>query len=203
MRRRAAVVVVAALVALVAACGVREDRTPRPLASDEVPFGLLAPATSIAEPLPGVADTEQSTIWLVDNEGLLARSRRAIEPPVDVVDVVRVLLDPVTEAEADAGLRSNIPAGTQLLGIDGPADGLVTVDLSRELLTVTGELQRLALAQVVFTVSGLANVDRVLFRFDGQAAEVPGRGDELTGEPLTRADFEQFDPLATTTTVEP
>lgn len=203
MRRRAAMGAVVAVVSVVAACGVREDRSPRPLASDEVPFGLLAPATSIVEPSPGTSDTEQSTIWLVDNEGLLARSRRAIQPPVDVVDVIQVLLDPVTEAEAAAGLRSNIPAGTELLGVDGPANGLVTVDLSGEFLAVTGELQRLALAQVVFTVSGLANVDRVLFRFDGQDAEVPGRGDELTGEPLTRADFEQFDPLATTTTVVP
>ena len=204
MRRRLAGFVVGlGLVGVTAACGVQEDRQPRPLAEDEVPFGLLAPATSIAEPSPGDADGVQSTIWFVDNDGLLARSRRVIQPPVDVPDVVRALLGPVTEAEAAAGLRSNIPPGTQLLGVEGPSDGLVTVDLSGEFLTVSGELQRLALAQVVFTVTGLANVDRVLFRFDGRPAEVPGRGDELTGAPLTRADFEQFDPRVPTTTVQP
>ncbi|HYD10790.1 MAG TPA: GerMN domain-containing protein, partial [Acidimicrobiales bacterium] len=200
--RRAAALLVA-VVAVLGACGVQEDRVPRPLAEDEVPFGLLAPDTSVVEPAPGSGVGVQSTIWFVDNDGLLARSRRTIQEPVDVADVVRALLEPVTEAEAAAGLRSNIPQGTQLLGIDGPTDGLVTLDLSDQFLTVTGSLQRLALAQMVFTVTGLANVDRVLFEFDGQAAEVPGAGDELTSEPLTRADFSQFDPLVTTTTVTP
>jgi len=203
-RRSSVLVVVAALAAVLAACGVQEDRSPRALAEEEVPFGLLAPETSIAaEPSPGEGDGVRSTIWFVDNDGLLARSRRTIQEPVDVADVVRALLGPVTQAEAAAGLRSNIPPGTQLLGIVGPEDGLVTLDLSGEFLTVTGGLQRLALAQVVFTVTGLANVDRVLFRFDGRAAEVPGRGDELTGAPLTRADFAQFDPLVPTTTIAP
>jgi len=194
---------VALVAVLVAACGVQEDREPRALAEDEVPFGLLAPATSIAEPSPGDAAGVQSTIWFVDNAGLLARSRRTIRPPVEVADIVRALLEPVTEAEAAAGLRSTIPPGTQLLGVEGPTDGLVTLDLSGEFLTVSGQLQRLALAQVVFTVTGLANVDRVLFQFDGQPAEVPGRGDELTSAPLTRVDFEQFDPRMTSTTIQP
>ena len=203
VRRTGALVVVLAVLAVLAACGVQEDRVPRPLAQEEVPFGLLAPATSIAEPAPGSGDGVRSTIWFVDNDGLLARSRRMIPEPVDVADVVRALLEPVTQAEAAAGLRTNIPPGTELLGIEGPTDGLVTLDLSGEFLTVTGGVQRLALAQVVFTVTGLANVDRVLFQFDGRPAEVPGRGDELTDEPLTRDDFSQFDPLAPTTTIAP
>ena len=202
-RRSAAVVAVTALAAVLAACGVQEDRVPRPMAEEEVPFALLAPATSIAEPSPGDGDGVRSTIWFVDNDGLLARSRRMIEEPVNVADVVRALLEPVTEAEAAAGLRSNIPPGTELLGIDGPTEGLVTLDLSDEFLTITGQLQRLAVAQVVFTVTGLANVDRVLFEFDGRPAELPGRGDELTDRPLSRSDFSQFDPLAPTTTIAP
>jgi hypothetical protein len=56
----------------------------------------------------------------------------------------------------------------------------------------------------VFTATGLPNVDRLLFKFDGVGpAEVPGAGDELTSAPLTRADFAQFDPMATTTTIIP
>ena len=200
-RVRAAVLAVVVALA-VAACGVQSDRQPRALRPAEVPFDLLAPATSVAS--ADIGQGAGGTVWFVDNDGRLARgARRAMDPPVTAAGIIAALLDGVTEAEADAGLRSNIVAGTELLGVQGPDDGLVTVDLSSDFLTVSREAQRLALAQVVFTVTGLSNVDRVLFEFDGERAEVPGRGDELTNAPLTRADFAQFDPTATTTTIVP
>jgi hypothetical protein len=188
------------LTALAGACGVQEDDAPQPLAAQDVPFDLLAPATSVAE---ASGEGVGRAVWLVDNDGFLARGQRPLEPPVSVADILNALLDGVTDAEADSGLRSNISSGTKLLGVEGPENGLVTVNLSGEFLRVSRELQRLALAQVVFTATGLPNVDRVLFEFDGKPTQVPGRGDELTADPLTRADFSQFDPTATTTTVRP
>lgn len=197
--RRAAI---ALALLLVAACGVQDDSGPRALAPEDVPFGLLDPATSVANPENAEGTTR--AVWFVDNDGQLARGDRRIEPPVTVEDIVRALLDGVSDAEAANGLRSNIASGTQLLGVDGPTAGLVTIDLSGEILTVSRELQRLAIAQVVFTATGLPNVDRVLFEFDGIGpAEVPGAGDELTSEPLRRRDFSQFDPRTTTTTNVP
>lgn len=192
-----------AVLLAIAACGVQNDSDPQPLASQDVPFDLLAPATSVGAAQAGEDDVT-GTVWLVNNDGLLARgSRRPVDPPVTVEKIVTALLQPVTDAEANAGLRSNIGSATRLLGVEGPTDGLVSLDLSGEFLTVSRELQRLALAQVTFTVTGLNNVDRVLFKFDGNPAEVPGAGDELTADPLTRADFAQFDPSATTTTIKP
>jgi hypothetical protein len=190
-----------ALVVAAAGCGVQDDSAPRPLEAADVPFDLLAPGTSVAKPDTGEGPTR--AVWFVDNNGLLARGERALEAPVTVAEILESLLEGVSDAEANNGLRSNIASGTRLLGVEGPVDGLVTVDLSGEILTVSRELQRLALAQVVFTATGLANVDRVLFEFDGERAEVPGAGDELTSAPLTRADFAQFDPTATTTTIRP
>ena len=185
----------------VVACGVQNDNQPRPLTAQDVPFDLLAPATSVTETQSG--EGIGRAVWFVDNDGLLARGQRPLETPVTVQAILSALLQGVTDAEANNGLRSNIPSGTKLLRVQGPADGLVTVNFSGEFLTVSRELQRLALAQVVFTATGLPNVDRVLFEFDGKPAEVPGRGDAVTSAPLTRADFAQFDPTATTTTVEP
>lgn len=185
-----------------AACGVQDDSGPRALAPEDVPFGLLEPATSVAN--PENAEGSSRAVWFVDNDGMLARGERRLEAPVTVEDIVRALLEGVSDAEAANGLRSNIASGTRLLGVEGPTDGLVTIDLSGEILTVSRELQRLAIAQVVFTATGLPNVDRVLFKFDGTGpAEVPGAGNELTSEPLRRSDFDQFDPTATTTTIIP
>jgi hypothetical protein len=200
-RRPAIAVLLVALVAVVGACGVQDDAHPREIATEDVPFDLLAPATSIANPDTGEGPVR--AVWFVDNDGLLARGERPLEGPVTVESILTALLAGVSPAEQANGLRSNIASGTRLLGVEGPTDGLVTVNLSGEILTVSRELQRLALAQVVFTATGLLNVDRVLFKFDGKAAEVPGAGDELTSAPLRRADFVQFDPTATTTTVKP
>lgn len=198
--RRGALVLVLVL-ALLAACGIQDDRNPRPLPGEDVPFDLLAPETSVTSPDAG--EGPNRVVWFVDNAGLLARGSRPLETPVTVESILAALLQGVTDAEADNGLRSNITSGTRLLGVAGPDDGLVTIDLSGEFLTVSREQQRLALAQVVFTATGLPDVDRVLFKFDGTPAEVPGVGDELTSSPLTRADFAQFDPTATTTTITP
>jgi spore germination protein GerM len=196
-----AVVVVAAVVLVAAACGVQDDSHPRQIAAEDVPFDLLAPATSVANPDTGEGPAR--VVWFVDNNGLLARAERSLEPPVTVEAVLTALLAGVSDAEAANGLRTNLAPGTRLLDVEGPTDGLVTVDLSGEILTVSRELQRLAIAQVVFTATGLNNVDRVLLAFDGKQAEVPGAGDELTSAPLRRSDFAQFDPTATTTTVAP
>ena len=185
MRGRAAAAATVLAVLLNAACGVQDDRSPRALAPEDVPFDLLTPATTVLD-----AETSEGpsrAVWFVDNNGLLARGERPLEPPVSVDDIVRALLEGVTAAEQNNGLRSNIASDTQLLDVEGPVDGLVTIDLSGEILTVSRELQRLAIAQVVFTATGLPNVDRVLFKFDGNGpAEVPGAGNELTSEPLTR-----------------
>jgi spore germination protein GerM len=200
-RRRALAVLAALACTAIAACGVQNDHGPRELATSDVPFDLLAPATSVAEsPTESGVDT---TIWFVDNAGLLSRARRSIDPPVTVDAALQSLLAGVTEAEANNGLRSNITSDTELLEVAGPDDGLVTVDLSSDFLNVERELQRLALAQIVFTATSLPNVDRVLFRFDGEPAEVPGAGDELTSEPLTRDDFVTFNPNVTTTILNP
>lgn len=194
-------VLVSGVLSVTVACGVQADNRPRPVASEDVPFDLLAPAASAAETQPG--EGVGRAVWFVDNDGLLSRGERAFEGAVTVEVILTALLQGVSDAEANNGLRSNITSGTKLLGVDGPSDGLVTVNLSSEFLTVSRELQRLALAQVVFTVTGLPNVDRVLFEFDGKPTQVPGRGDELTADPLKRRDFGQFDPTATTTTIQP
>lgn len=199
--RRRRLFIAVALALVVGACGVQSDDHPRTVAREDVPFDLLASGTTTvpAQDDQGVG----RTVWFVDNSGFLARGQRQLSMPVTPHDILAALLQGVTDAEQKNGLRSNIPSGTKLLSVDGPTDDLVTVNLSGEILAVSREQQRLALAQVVYTVTGLPNVDRVLFEFDGKPTQVPGRGDELTADPLTRDDFVQFDASATTTTVTP
>ena len=108
------VLVMATVIAvLLGACGVQSDSSPRKIAAEDVPFDLLAPATSVG---PSAGDEGVGrTVWFVDNNGLLARGERALPTPITPDSVLTALLQGVTDAEANNGLRSNIASGTKLL----------------------------------------------------------------------------------------
>ncbi|MBW3547275.1 MAG: GerMN domain-containing protein [Actinobacteria bacterium] len=197
---RAVIVALAAFALLSSgACGIQHDDQARTLPTDKVPFGLLATSTTTTAPQPPEAPAVPTSVYLVDNDtGQLVEVQRPVSAPPSVRSALEELLKGPTEQELDRGLRSNIASATELLAIIGPENGVVTIDLS-DLTGPTGEGQRLALAQIVYTVTALPDVDRVLFRFQGEAKEVPNAAGESTGEPLTRSDFAPFDPAATTT----
>jgi germination protein M len=98
------------------------------------------------------------------------------------------------EAAASPPLTTSVPDGTILLGLD-IADGLATVDLSREFETGGGSASMFGrLAQVVYTLTQFPTVDRVAFQLDGEPVTVfSGEGIVLDG-PSTRDDYEAFLP---------
>ena len=98
------------------------------------------------------------------------------------------------EAAASPPLTTNIPDGTILLGLD-IADGLATVDLSREFESGGGSASMSGrLAQVVYTLTQFPTVNRVAFELDGDPVTVfSGEGIVLDG-PSTREDYEAFLP---------
>ena len=185
--RRIAVLVGAALA--VVGCGVPVSSRPEAIQNRDVPFQLLAPTASVTSTTqPGSVATAQVTIYLVDADGRLASAEREVKFPVTVVRAIESLLQGPTESEAGR-LSTAITSGTELLDVLGPSDGLVTLDLSDELLDITGRQQILALAQVVYTVTSLPNVERVLFRIDGERIEVPNGDGKLTATPLGRGSY--------------
>jgi hypothetical protein len=83
-------------------------------------------------------------------------------------------------AEYAAGLRSQIPAGTALRGLNIAA-GTATVDLSSSFgAAASPSTTRLRMAQVVYTLTQFPTVTRVRFEINGQAVTsiggVPVRG---------------------------
>lgn len=200
MRLRAALLVLVALT--LGGCGVGNDSAPRALSADGVPFSLLGTSSTTTTPAPAVDRTPVS-LFLVDNEsGLLVEVERSVAAPSSVEVAIRELLRGPTEDELARGLRSSLPRSTELLGVQGPTGGLITIDLN-DLTAIGGQGQRLALAQIVFTATAVPEVDRVIFEFEGEASEVPDGQGESTAEPLTRGDFAIFDPSATTIPAPP
>lgn len=182
-------VVLTVLLALVA-CGVPGDSDPRAIEAENVPFDLLAPtaeATTTTQPSASTA-TGRVTIYLADADGKLQPVRRQVTAPISVAKAIESLLGGPTEEEDDR-LSTAITSETKLLDVQGPTDGLVILDLSRQLLDITGRQQILALAQVVWTATALPSVDRVLFKFEGEQAEVQNGNGTLTSSPLGRLSY--------------
>lgn len=177
-----------ALLVLVA-CGVPGDSDPRAIDAQNVPFDLLSPtAEATTTTQPAFTDTDTVTIFLADAEGKLHDVRRQVTSPVSVDKVLESLLGGPTKEEADR-LSTAITSETKLLGVQGPDDGLVILNLSRQLLDITGRQQILALAQVVWTATELPAVDRVLFEFEGEPVEVQNGNGTLTSSPLGRLSY--------------
>lgn len=77
-------------------------------------------------------------------------------------------------AEYAAGLRSLIPAGTQLLGLT-ISSGTATVDLSSSFVSAASpSAMPLRIAQVVYTLAQFPTVTSVQFKVDGQDVTVLG-----------------------------
>jgi spore germination protein GerM len=185
--KRVTLLVVSLIV--LAACGVPKDGRPREIDAANVPFDLLAPTTSTSTtaPSPGLSPTRPVTIYLADSDGHLVARRRNVESPASLRKALTALLAGPTQDESD--LHTAITSETKLLHLRGPVDGLVTIDLSRQLLDVTGRQQILALAEVVYTATAYPDVDRVLFQFDGASKEVPNGEGTLTSTPLGRLSY--------------
>jgi spore germination protein GerM len=191
--RRILLAVAVAVAVLAAGCGVQGDGAPRALAPDAVPEELVAPSTSAA-PAARPDSGSVATVYLVDNRDRLQPVERILPSPVLVTGVLDSLLEGTTDEEADEGLRSEVPTGTTVNGIDRLDRDVIAIDLSEEFAETTADGELLAQAQIVYTVSELPNVEGVLFLVDGRPREGADDEAKLTSSPLTVDDFADFAP---------
>jgi hypothetical protein len=183
LRRLRFVTALVAAVGLVS-CGVPNDEGPRQLDARNVPFELLGPTTSTTVTAEG--PLREVTVFLT-SDGRLTEVTREVEAPASLRKSIEALL--AGPAADESSLSTAITTETKLLHLHGPDDGLVTIDLSRAMLDVTGRQQILALAQVVYTATAYPGIERVLFQFEGESREVPNGEGTLTSTPLGRLSY--------------
>ncbi len=150
------------------------------------------PTTTVSTPAPPTTTPTALVdvrIYLLRGERL-ATTRRQVEGPAVLRDTLVELLEGPTDSERAAGLHTEIPDGTTLLDVK-LADGLATVDLSRDFERGGGSLSMTArLAQVIFTATQFDNVDEVLFWLDGAPVEYLGGEGLVLSDPLQRRDVD-------------
>jgi hypothetical protein len=170
--------------------------TDRSVTTDDSPV-TISTTTTIAMPpttaLPTTSDAPALTdvkIYLLRGERL-AIAHRLVSGPAVLRGALTELLAGPTDAERAAGLGSEVPPDTELLGVDLD-DGLATVDLSSDFESGGGSLSMTArIAQIVFTATQFDNVDRALFRMDGEPIEYLGGEGIVVGEPQSRMDVDR------------
>lgn len=178
-----------------AACGGDDDSEQTPTAAPTAtPTGQ---ATETRQPTPGqtltpVAGLAVAVFFTRDEH--IATGGRTVEVPAVARGAMEALLAGPNALEHDLGMGSEVPPGTRLLDI-GIANGLATVDLSREFESGGGSLSMTTrVAQVVYTLTQFETVDRVTIRLDGKDVDAIG-GEGVPAKNLTRDDFRDNTPL--------
>jgi len=195
---------VAALALVLSACADRGAGSLGNVSDDGVPPGNTSSPSSEPTKGPGKGNggngsqddpSEPRTftyqVWLTQGEGFLFVSQRTatFEPGVGRIALNDLLSGPST-AERGAFIGSEIPDGTELLGLDIEG-GVATVDLSDEFGEGGSTLEETArLAQVVYTITQFDTVRSVRFRIAGEPVEVFGSHGIALDRPQTRRGYQ-------------
>lgn len=187
MRRRLGAVVVAFTV-LVAGCGVSAESRAHRADPEDVPFDLLEGEPTAPSPAP---TGESVSVYFVRGDRLV-EVERSLPEERDLDDLVEVLSAGPTEGELSSGITSSLPPG-QVEDVS-TLRGVALVDLEASFADLRTQDQSLAIAQLVYTLTGLPGIGRVSFTLAGNSVEVPRGDGALTTDALARDDFDVFAP---------
>jgi germination protein M len=189
---------------LLASCGSDGDATsagPVPSVGtttegtgEEIPTTTAEKTTETETEPENGTDTDPSgssvtyQTWFTSADGLFVTYRtEAATPRVGTAALESVLEGP-DSFEMGYGLRTEIPDGTQLLGLEIEGE-TARVDLTSEFEAGGGLASKQArLAQIVYTITQFPTVKGVLFSLDGEPIGVP-KGESIIDRPVTRRDY--------------
>jgi spore germination protein GerM len=183
-RTRPVLACVLALLALAAvSCSLPTDKSPRNIDPTRVP-GVLQPATGA----PVVESGPNSTkirLYFVNDTKLVPIDRTIrLEPKPNVRSALEALLAGPTTAEKALGITSQIPPDTKILSIE-LKDGVLVVDLSKEINQVGGTTSKTAYAQLTLTLTSVPGINKVSFLTEGVQVAAPTDKGNVT---VVRAD---------------
>lgn len=192
--------VIVALSALAAACSVPSSSEYEQIPKGQIPFDLDAPSTtstvapSTTTTLATVTSDPQVVSELVDvyfvSNSMVIRTQQNIVSPATATQTLAVLIAGPSTDVATTGLRSAVPkffnASVDVIR------GVATIDAGSSFLKdLPAADQKLAIAQLVLTLTSRPGIGQVLFSVDGVAIAVPrGRGDlAAAGTAVTFDDY--------------
>lgn len=184
MRLRQLVALVSAGL-LFAACGISTDANPRNIpAVDQEQLGVAADRSA------GAATGTARVYLLAPEAAGQSQVLQAVARDVDesATDLLTALFAGPNADELEGQFRTALPAGIQLLSTRRRG-AVLRVDISKDLLQLSGQVLMAAVAQIVFTASELDGVQSVKILIEGADQQWPAGNGELQSDPLTTYDF--------------
>ena len=196
MNRNTARCLIALLSIVLAAssCSIPGDGSVKRIDPNQIPYELNATTTSppptTVPATTTIAPVVESTTSTISSTIPVEVVRLFFVAGAQIVPIDRLLLSPAAapqvlaalsegppEGDAAAGLRSALPVG--FVAEVSVERGIATVELPGTFITeLPGGEQRLAVAQIVLTLTRQAGVGQVRFTSDNEPQSVPrGRGD--------------------------
>jgi spore germination protein GerM len=169
-----------------------------PASTDTSPFETEAGSETVPEPsgtsTGGNSGTVTYQVWFHRGEQLFVVTRTENATPRVGSAALEALLEGPTEAERSTGVQTQVPDGTQLLGL-AVDKGIATVDLTSEYESGGGTASMtMRLAQVVCTLDQFVTVKGVLFRLDGRPVDVLGGEGIVIDHPLNCRSYDELLP---------
>lgn len=212
---------IAALAALLTACGVPGTTSFTGIENEDIPYGLGEPTTTAPpststtsttvvsstapESAPSTVPTEPVTVYFLAGRQLIS-IELALVRPASLPQVVAALEQGPPGGPSTPGLRSAL-RDDAIVGVTEEG-GVATVDLAPGLFDdLAPPEQRLAIAQIVLTLTRQRGIGQVRFTQSGAAISVPMGSGMFTapGQAVTHVDYELLlsetpPPLTNTTT---
>ena len=188
------------LMAFLSSCAVPSSGSYQKVSSADIPFGLDAPQTTIpqttttvpdstsTESLP-IAVSEPIDLFFISNSRII-KVQRNVASPANPSQALSSLVEGPSTSPEFVGLRTALPT-TFTAKVD-VTRGVAQVDATRAFLnSLSGLDQKLAIAQIVLTLTSRPGVGQVLFSVEGKFISVPrGRGDSVaSGIAVTFDDY--------------
>ena len=191
------IILAASAMTLVSACGPRVQHSATPLRG--VPRELFASTTTSTTSTTIPSDTTSTSVATEPVTLYVILENRLIQTSHDLPsgsteqDVLDELLGLSDDPSLGSTVRSALPKGlTATVTVER---GLATVDTGASLLTDISPLdQRLAIGQIVLTLTSRPGIGQVSFFVDGKPQSVPRGGGDLAsaGSPVAYDDYIQL-----------
>lgn len=193
-----ALVLTAIFASTLAGCGVPVDGEVHGFAADQIPYGLAESSatstlvsTTAAAPPEVVGSVSAGTVEVVTlyfvADGQLVGQQREVGRPVAPTDLTTQLEEGPRIVDQPPGVRSVVRV-EHIKAISVRA-GVGTVDLAPSFIQLAPAERRLAVAQLVLTLTARPGIGQVIFSSDGQPLDVPrGDGSLLKGA-VSRDDY--------------
>ncbi len=192
-------VVLAALAALTAACGIPLDSGPRSLSLSELPVEILQHGTTTTTPGSPVTPHEAHfNVYFLDSKsGLLVPELRYSQTTISAQDALDYLTLGPTALEAARSVTTALsenPQSSLRVTLSAPS-GLATVSLDATFELIFGVQLYEAFAQIVYTLTSLprAGITKVTFLLAGSVYNYLPNG-TFVARPVDQADYRALAP---------